>query len=91
MSTKDPNVFDSEDYYEMSMDDRCKLDEWLKSLGGRPNITKTLILDPAASKVTCVEYVIEKNGTKDYTRGTIEGEIEVTFSYTEGPPVWKDY
>lgn len=84
----DPNILDVDGYYNLTVPDRCKVDDWLAHLGGKPNRTKTLILDRLAKKVTAIEYLFEYDNKKDYTKNKIIGELQNIYYYEEEPPTW---
>lgn len=85
---KDPNLLDVDDYYNLTVIDRCKLDTWLKTLGGHPGRTKTLLFDKIAKKVTATEFLFETSRNRDYTKNQIVGELENIYYYEEEPPEW---
>lgn len=88
MRTKrDPNRLNVDDYFSLTLRDRTRLDDWLTSLGGHPTKTKELILDTIAKTVTAIEYLFDSE-SKVYTARTIIGEVEISYAYEEGPPVW---
>lgn len=88
--TKAKNILDAYDYLDLTLQDRNLLDDWLKSIGGAPNRTKSLNIDRETKKIIATEYLLDKTGGNNYSHHTILGEIENIYHFEKEPPVWKD-
>lgn len=81
-------IFNVDNYIELSPEDRNRLDDWLRSCGGRPEKTQSIELDDGY--IIAVEYYSTTDGKLLYDRKNHEVVTTVRRLKAKGnPPVWK--
>lgn len=88
--SRDPNRIDVDDYYDLTIQERQALDDWLILLGGHPTLTRLLMLDRKLQELTVEEWSFDSDGKMVYDRHTHDVLVNTTtFPYSIDPPLWK--
>lgn len=88
MTKPTENQVNVDDYYDMPLENRTILDDWLKSLGGVP--AKTRLITLYKDYIEVEEYRLSVEGKFIYNWKTKDIEVDVRqLPFEVPPPVWK--
>lgn len=80
------SVIDTDDYLQLTLEQRYALDEWLSSIGGKPTITRELRFFDGY--IIAEEYCLDGKQLMYDTKAKDVITRQVKYKFSEPAPIW---